>query len=177
MAESDKSNLGAIKEDTWRGMIPEETINISVILDAADQLELPDSNPVIVALGLHPALAALELLLYPRSSETGLRKEALKTGSCQVLPPDTQMILFVWGPSRVVPVLIESLSITEEAFDPMLNPIRARVELGMKVLTELHFREGTLGYIASTTTVARKEILGMLNLANSSEQIIGLLPF
>ena len=34
-----------------------------------------------------------------------------------------------------MPVRLTEFSITEEAFDPLLNPIRARVSLGMRVLS------------------------------------------
>ena len=44
-------------------------------------------------------------------------------------------ILFVWGPQRVLPVRLTSLSITEEAYDPLLNPIRAKAELSLNVLS------------------------------------------
>ena len=44
-------------------------------------------------------------------------------------------MLFVWSKSRVVPVRVTEFSVTEEAFDPSLNPIRAKVSLGLRVLT------------------------------------------
>src|ERR1700754_775610 len=43
-----------------------ETYTISVEVDAADQLERVD--PITVASGIYPPLAALEMLLYPKSS-------------------------------------------------------------------------------------------------------------
>jgi len=45
------------------------------------------------------------------------------------------LLLFVWSKTRVLPVRITEFSITEEQFDPTLNPIRAKVSLGMRVLT------------------------------------------
>jgi hypothetical protein len=44
------------------------------------------------------------------------------------------LALFVWSKTRVLPVRLTDFSITEEAFDPTLNPIRAKVSLGMRVL-------------------------------------------
>ena len=45
------------------------------------------------------------------------------------------LALFVWGKNRIVPVRVTDFSITEEAFDPSLNPIRAKVSLGLRVLS------------------------------------------
>ena len=68
------------------------------------------------------------------SREQGL--EALKAaGVIEVIPPEAPLTVFVWGKNRVVPVQVTEFSITEEAFDPALNPIRAKVDLGLTVLT------------------------------------------
>jgi hypothetical protein len=42
--------------------------------------------------------------------------------------------VFVWSRNRVLPVRLTEISITEEAFDTGLNPIRAKVSLGLRVL-------------------------------------------
>jgi hypothetical protein len=47
---------------------------------------------------------------------------------------ESALTVFVWNKNRITPVRITDLSITEEAFDPQLNPIRAKVSLGMRVL-------------------------------------------
>ncbi len=44
-------------------------------------------------------------------------------------------MLFVWSRNRIVPVRLSDFSITEEAFDPSLNPLRAKVSLGLRVLS------------------------------------------
>lgn len=44
-------------------------------------------------------------------------------------------MLFVWSKNRILPVRLTDFSITEEAFDTNLNPIRAKVSLGMRVLS------------------------------------------
>jgi hypothetical protein len=68
--------------------------------------------------------------------------------------------LFVWSARRIVPVRLTDLSVTEEAFDPALNPIRARVSLGMRVLSidDLGFRHrgGSLfmAYLRAKETLA-----------------------
>ena len=56
-------------------------------------------------------------------------------GTLEIIPLEQPLTLFVWSKSRVVPVRLTDFSITEEAFDPHLNPIRAKVSLGMRVLS------------------------------------------
>jgi hypothetical protein len=111
-----------------------ETIKIDAELDASDQLEFPNQNPNTVQFGLHPQLAQLEMLVNP-TVETLLNDDAMaNAGSLEIIPLEQPLTLFVWSKSRVVPVRITDFSITEEAFDPNLNPIRAKVSLGMRVL-------------------------------------------
>src|SRR5262249_22362295 len=119
--------------DTQRVLPPTESFRMSVELDATDQLEAVD--PLAIASGLHPTLAALELLLYPPSTDIVLGKILAKIGSARVSPANAPMVLLVWGPLRVIPVRIETIGITEQAFDQLLNPIRAKVELGMRSLS------------------------------------------
>lgn len=112
---------------------PEETIKLDVEIDAADQLE--QANPLATTMGIYPALASLEMLLYPKSALVIANEALLLAGIIEVIPPEAPLTLFVWGPKRIVPVRLNDFSITEEAFDPALNPIRAKVSLGLKVLT------------------------------------------
>lgn len=120
--------------DTMFVLPPTETLSMSVELDAADHLESGDA--VTIAMGLHPTLAALELLLYPSSIDLILDKALALAGTARVKPARVPIVLLVWGPMRVLPVRIESVSITEEAFDPRLNPIRAKADLTLRTLTE-----------------------------------------
>jgi hypothetical protein len=114
---------------------PIETIRVEAELDAADQLEHPEQNQVVVALGLAPQLAALETLLYPPSGQLIANNQLQSAGTLEITPLQAPLTLFVWSAQRVVPVRITDLSITEDAFDPQLNPIRAKVSLAMRVLT------------------------------------------
>ena len=109
---------------------PVETIKLDVELDATDQLEQGGA-----ALGLHPQLAALEVLIYPKSSLVVANTTLLNTGTIEILPPQAPFTLFIWGPKRVLPVRLTEFSISEEAHDPQLNPIRAKVSLGLRVLS------------------------------------------
>jgi hypothetical protein len=174
----DPKNVGAVREDVQRVQGPPiETINLTVMLDAADQLAEPALHPHTVAFGLHPALAAMELLLYPPSTQVLLNQTLAQAGTAQIAPSDVPLVLFVWGVRRVVPVRLMNFSVTEEAFDQQLNPIQAKVELGMRVLTYLELQQTSVGYGAYLATQVQKEGLARLNLLNSAEQIIGMLPF
>jgi hypothetical protein len=171
-------SVGAAKEEVQRVMGPPvETITLSVELDAADQHEEPTNHPHVASHGLHPALAALELLLYPSSAQVLLNKSLAQAGSAQICPSDIPLVLFVWGPSRVVPVKLTSFSITEEAFDRSLNPVRAKVELGMQVLTYMELKDTTIGYNAYLATQVQKEVFARMNLIRKAEELIGISPF
>jgi hypothetical protein len=112
-----------------------ETIKLEAELDATDQLEFPTQYPITAQFGLHPQLAQLEMLVNP-TVETLLADDALSNaGTLEIIPLEQPLTLFVWSSSRVVPVRLTDLSITEEAFDPNLNPIRAKISLGMRVLS------------------------------------------
>jgi hypothetical protein len=111
---------------------PIETIKCTVEIDATDQLA--SSNPVALQFGIQPQLSALELLVYP-SSAVLIANEVLSfLGTVEILPMESALTLFVWSKTRVTPVRVTDIDITEEAFDPQLNPIRAKVSLGMRVL-------------------------------------------
>jgi hypothetical protein len=112
---------------------PIETIKVEAEIDATDQLETGDA--LTVANGLHPRLAALETIIYPTSAHLLANNTAASGGSLEIIPEQGPLTLFVFGQQRIVPVRISELSITEESFDPALNPIRAKVSLGMRVLT------------------------------------------
>lgn len=112
---------------------PIETVTMTVEIDGTDQLETGD--PVTAATGIAPQLAALEMLLYPSSTLVIANSAMLLAGTIEILPPEGPLTVLVWGPGRAVPVRLESLTITEQAFDVALFPIRASVELSVQVLS------------------------------------------
>jgi hypothetical protein len=112
---------------------PVETIKLDAEIDATDQLEVADQNTV--KYGIFPQLAALETTVYPPSSTLQSNFNLAQQGVLEIMPTLAAFALFVWSASRIAPVRITDLSITEEAFDPALNPIRAKVSLGLRVLT------------------------------------------
>lgn len=159
-APREPSNVGAAREDALRVLGPPvETIRLTVTLDATDQLEEPDRNRAAVEHGLHPVLARLELLLYPPTARAEEIERMAERGEVQLCPADLPLILLVWGPSRVVPVLLTSFSVTEEAFDQRLNPIRAKVDLDMRVLTYMEFPKESVARDAFIAYQREKENL------------------
>lgn len=114
---------------------PAESIKLEAEIDATDRLEFPDDNRTTAQLGLFPELAALETLVYPTTGALQTANNLAQSGTLEIAPAETALTLFVWSRTRVLPVRITEFSITEEAFDPALNPIRAKVSLGMRVLS------------------------------------------
>jgi hypothetical protein len=112
---------------------PEETLTFDIEIDAVDQLEQGDGTAE--QLGIAPALASLELMLYPKSALVIANQVLAALGIIEVIPPDAPLSVLVWGPRRVLPVRLTEFSITEQAFDPALNPIQGKVSLGLRVLT------------------------------------------
>ena len=110
-----------------------ETFKLEANLDAADQLDAGD--PLATASGIQPQLAALETVIYPTSAQLQQANAMARAGTLEIVPMDAPLALFVWSKERVVPVKITEFSITEEMFDSSLNPIRAKVSLGLRVLT------------------------------------------
>jgi len=112
---------------------PVETIKVEAEIDATDQLELADSQSTQI--GLHAQLAVIETIVYPLSSQLLANNGQASAGSIEIVPMVGPLTLFVFGPNRIVPVRITEFTITEEAFDTSLNPIRAKISLGLRVLT------------------------------------------
>lgn len=114
---------------------PVETIKLEAEMDATDQLEFPDQNSNTVEFGIQPQLAALEMILYPTSAQLQSNNALASSGTLEIIPTEAPLALFVWGKTRIVPVRVTEFSVTEEAFDVNLNPLRAKVSLGMRVLS------------------------------------------
>lgn len=120
---------------------PVETIKLDAEIDATDQLEVADPNTL--KYGIFPQLSALETIVYPPSGTLQNNFTLAQQGTLEIMPVLAPLTLFVWSANRVAPVRLTDFSITEEAFDPALNPIRAKVSLGMRVLSidDLNFAD------------------------------------
>jgi hypothetical protein len=136
---------------------PEESITVEIALDAADGLETGDG--LTVAHGVGPSLAALEMLVYPKSALVIGNEVLAALGVIEVIPPQAPLTLFVWGPKRVLPVRITDFTIAEQAFDPALNPILATVTLGLRVMTYQDLGLPSVGGALSLASQVAKEVL------------------
>lgn len=114
---------------------PVETIKIEIELDATDRLEKPGSNADTVANGIAADLAELEAIILPAPDDIAAADSLARSGTLEVLPLPSPLVLLALGRNRLIPVRITEFSIVEEAFDTQLNPIRARVSLGMRALS------------------------------------------
>jgi hypothetical protein len=112
-----------------------ETFKLEADIDATDQLEFPDQNPAAGQFGIQPQLALLESLVQPTAAQLSAVDSQASSGTLEIAPMLAPLTLFVWSKSRIVPVKVSDFSITEEAFDPALNPIRAKVSLGLRVMS------------------------------------------
>ena len=152
--ESDRSEALRLKGP------PVETIKLDVEIDATDQLERGD--PLAATLGIYPQLSALEMLVYPKSLLVIANTVLLAAGTIEIIPPEAPLTLFIWGPKRIVPVRITEFTITEEAHDAALNPIRARVGLGLRVLSYADLPLGHPGYGVFLAHQVVKEAMAMV---------------
>jgi len=124
---------GSIFETQRLKGAPEETIKMELLFDAADALA--EGDGITETLGLYPQLSALEMLVYPKSALVITNTVLLATGTIEIVPPAGPLTLFIWGPQRIVPVQIKELSIEEQTYDANLNPITAKAQLSLRVLS------------------------------------------
>lgn len=181
---------------------PQETFSLVAEFDATDALEFPDSHPVAVVTGVAAQLSAIEMLMYPPGdsllggllgSVSGSVGGGLTTGfeiggaaGANLERRQVPIVLFFWGPGRIVPVRITSLSIEEQQYSPTLYPLRAKATLAVKVLDidDLVTVSGDpasgaavdLAKACYSFTRGQKELLSLANLANSVESVMGMLP-
>lgn len=156
---------------------PDESITLAVEIDAADQLEHPEDHGTTVEVGLHPVLAALEGLLYPSFPVVVANQVLSALGGAFILGEPVPLALLVWGAARVLPVRVQSLSITEQAFDTRLNPINAKADLGLKVLTYRDLEITDPAYWVYMASFTQKEVMAALNLGQGTGALGRALPF
>ena len=150
---------------------PEETVKLSVEIDATDQLEAADSTTE--SLGILPALAALEAMLYPPSPVVVANEVLARAGIVEILPMEAPLTLLVWGTRRIMPVAITDFSVTEEAFDLALNPLQAKVDLGLKVLSYAELGVLSAGGALSLANHIATEALGRIGSSGTLPGLIG----
>ena len=175
---------------------PEESFNVNLELDAADDLENPLTHPITVATGIADRIAALEMLMYPPGADTlggllggtlslGSAGVGLTSGSSAVTAAQRQtvpLILFFFGPGRIVPVRIISFSVDEQAYSPVLYPLRAKVTVGLKVLDPAVLTDDgsavfKIAKACYAFTRGQKQTLALArNAENAVDAIMALLP-
>lgn len=148
---------------------PKERITLSVEFDATDALEKAD--PLALVSGVGPSLAALEMLLYPESAVVIANDVLAGLGRIDLVPPEAPLTLFVWGPARVVPVRLLSFSLVEQAFDARLNPILAKVDLTLGVLSTSDLPVTSPGYPLFLAHQIAREVLATTNVLNSAQNL------
>lgn len=169
---------------------PVETFSLTAHFSAADDLGRGGALSAVPRLfGVGPQLAALEKMVYPAGPLTGLLGAALDAiggalgggGAPAAEQPVAReaapRILFIWGPSRVLPVRIQSMSFTEKQYDALLNPVLAQVSLGLAVATLPSSTTDVIGKGALTYTQVVKDAQSVLNLVKAVELALDIIPF
>lgn len=143
--------------------VGQETIQLDIRLDATDKMN--EGDTIVGQFGVLPQLATLELMVHPKSdSILGAALGSLLGSSGGISRPRTAnppVILFMWGYTRIMPVNISSMSITETEFNTQLSPTRASVSVGLSVI------EGNDPFYKYSKLA--KEAMSVLNLANIAD--------
>ena len=157
---------------------PLETFQVAIELDASDQLDSAHASDLVVTAGLRPVLAALELLMYPKSQVIQQTDQDAQSGKSSTTKVQTSTVLLVWG-ARVLPVRITSFSVTEQAFDNLLNPILARVDLGMTTLSDEELKQipDPFQKLRFVDQQAREALAQLNNISAVTQLIPGVLQF
>jgi len=150
---------------------PVETIKLDVEIDATDQLEKGDG--LTKSTGIYPQLSSLEMLLYPKSALVIANTVLLALGTLEIVPPMGPFTLLIWGLKRVLPVRLTEFSITEEAYDTGLNPIRAKVSLGLRVLSYNDLSITDPGYYIFLAHQVAKEVMATIGSVGNIGSVAG----
>jgi len=172
------------RETTQAGEKTFEKITFKAHFSAANML---DEDKVLARMfGIGPQLAALEKMVLPSAKLAGLLGAALDKIAGAVSPPAPPAqpiprekyprILFIWGPTRVLPVTIDSMTIAEQEYDFLLNPVRAEVDITLSVIAIDQCSDDVLAKGALEYSTIAKEVMAIANLANTAEQIVDLIP-
>jgi hypothetical protein len=177
----------ASREVSQAGEETVEKLTLTAHFSAADQLN--NNNILARKFGVGPQLAALEKMVHPSREILNLIQQGIDaigdaiTGGegqdpVQSIPREKYpRILFIWGLTRVLPVIIESMSITEQLYDNLLNPIQAEVSLSLSVITSDPHSDDKIGKGAFKYSNIAKEAQAMANLANTASQSVDLISF
>ena len=147
---------------------PSESMSFTLRIDATDLLA--QGNPIAATRGILPTLSALELLMVPQAPVSqNLLSLSGGPGPYQSPPSNLPTVLFFWGPYRILPVAITSLSVTETEYDTLLNPVRADVSVNLDVLQPNQLAGDKIGNAAYNYSLGVKQSMAVLNLANAAQ--------
>ena len=176
---------GTARETTQAGEPAVEKITLKASFSAAD--EFGENKALARLFGVGTRLAALEKMVYPSNDLLGAIGAAIgaltgalggDTDPRQPIPREKYpRILFIWGVYRVLPVVLESMSITEQQYDFLLNPVQAEVSITMAVNANDKCSDDVVAKGAMMYSNMAKDAQAMANLANTAEQIVELIPF
>lgn len=138
---------------------PVETLKLEIVLDATDRMEKPKQSPTVASEGITADLAELESMITPRVADLEAADALARQGVLEILPLPSPLLLLVLGSNRTLPVRITEFSITEEAFDTSMNPILARVGLGLRALSTEDMAPGSKGAELFLAAARRRERL------------------
>jgi hypothetical protein len=161
---------GARSEVTRLKGAPVETIKLDVEIDATDQLE---QGGLATAFGIYPQLSSLEIMLYPSSGVVIANTVLMALGTLEIVPPTGPLTFLVWGLKRVLPVKLTEFTITEEAYDVGLNPIRAKIGLGLRVLSYNDLSITNPAYYVFLTHQIVKEAMAVIGTVGSIADAAG----
>lgn len=164
-AQTSGESTGTRSEPMRLKGAPVETISMGVEIDATDQLET--DSAITKELGIYPQLSSLEMLLYPKSALVIANTILAAAGTIEIVGPEAPFTLLVWGIKRVLPVRLTGFSVTEEAYDPALNPIRAKVDLSLRVLSYDDFPLTHPGYYLYLAHQVAKEVMATIGSVGS----------
>ena len=149
--------------------MPGDTFSFTMSMEVTDQIiDGNDAAQLDARMnGIYSRLSALEMLMFPVTAATP------GGGDRDVPAFQLPTVLFVWGPGRIVPVRVTSLSITEKLFDSLLNPTHAEATIELRVVTtqELDSLTGPLKAIAQAAyhyTQHKRELLALVNINNAA---------
>ncbi len=175
------------RETKQAGETSIEKITLKASFSAADEF---GENKVLARLfGVGTRLAALEKMVHPAGPLSNLIGAGLSAAGnllClggggkprQTIPREKYpRILFIWGPYRILPVVLESMSIIEQQYDFVLNPVQAEVSISMAVNAIDKSSDDPIGKGALWYSNLAKEAQATANLANTVEQVMELIPF
>lgn len=173
------------REQDQAGERPVESFSIAAHFSAADQLG--EDDPLARRYGIGPRLASLESMVRPRgrlSEGVGAVVDAVAallgsdSDASQPIPRERYpRVLFVWGMNRILPVVIESLTINEQEYDAMLNPVRAEVTIGVSVLVPGRCSDDQVARGAYEYSDLSREVQAAAYQAAGVRGIIDRIPF